>query len=644
MRALRDPQSWLTALCGLTLALGMMFPASPLPYLSVALGSPFALSAALRSLRSRSLDVNFLMVLAAAGAVGVARPLEAAVLLFLFSLSSTLEAFALARTKSAIEGLIHLRPDRALRVLPSGDESVLVSELQVGDLVRVLPFEALPVDGQVVDGASAVNEAAMTGEAEPVAKSVGDRVFAGTQNLEGALLFRVSAAVGDTTLERIVSLVREAQDNKASGERISSWFGQRYTFFVVLVFALSFAARTFVGQATEDALYAALTLLVALSPCALVISTPASTLSALAFAARKGILVRGGQFIEVAGTITVAGLDKTGTLTSGRFELGEICVCHEGDDEGCKDPQFCWSGSGRLSDRAATVLRLAATVEAQSTHPIAEAVVRAAALHEVPLSEARDTAAFPGMGLTAVVDGVPVRVGQRRFFEDHALLPSSFAAHVNEIQEQGMTAVIVQTPAQWAALGLRDAPRAEAKDTLQQLQALGVRRIAMLTGDHEAAATAVAHQMGLCEVHAGLLPEEKAAWVQEAVAGGGRVMVVGDGINDAPVLASAHLGVAMGGLGSDIALNAADVVLMQDRLDRLPLLIRLGRMTNGVIRANLVFAVGVILLLVVGTILIDALAPQHRSLILPLAVVGHEGSTVLVILNGLRLLRGPNGS
>lgn len=649
MRIFRDLQGILTALCGLFLVLGTIWSKTPFPILSVIFGSYFAIGTAYRSLRDRSLDVNFLMVFAAAGAVGVGRPLEAAVLLFLFSLSSTLEAFAMSRTKSAIEGLIRLRPDKALVLVGGTQKSVKLAEVRAGDLVRVLPFEQVPLDGKVELGTTNLNQAAMTGEAEPVYKSVGDPVFAGTQNLEGTIDVRVTGAVGDTTLEKIVDLVREAQENKASGERISQWFGQRYTFFVIFAFVVSLAVRLFLGQAGNDALYGALTLLVALSPCALVISTPAATLSALAFAAKRGILIRGGEFIEIAGTVKSVALDKTGTLTRGTFRLAEVCVCgfeQVGEERVCKEGDVCWNGHGALSVEAAEVLRMAAAVERFSTHPIAAAVVKGAQDLGVEVPEAADTVAVPGLGLTATVGGIPVQVGQRRFFEEkERALPDEFIEHVEEIQRKGMTAVIVRFGDRFgdrlAAIGLRDEPRAEAVASLAALKNLGVKRIWMLTGDHGEAAQAIAQEIGITEVHAGLMPQQKAELVQQAVDRRESVMMVGDGINDAPVLASATLGVAMGGLGSDIAMNAADVVLMQDRLDRLPLLVRLGRMTNGIIRANLFFATGVILLLVVGTILLDAFLPNYRNLILPLAVIGHEGSTVLVILNGLRLLSGP---
>lgn len=648
MRLLRDFQSLLTLLCGLSMIAGFLAPDGPLPFVSVAFGSVFALRAAYRSLAERSIDVNFLMVFAAAGAVVVGHVLEAAVLLFLFSLSGSLESFAMARTQSAIEGLIQLRPESALLVSEEGDRRVPIAELKVGDVVRVPPFDTMPVDGDVVSGTSFVNQSAMTGESEPVTREQGDRVLAGTQNLDGMLTVSVLAAVGETTLEKIVELVKEAQEHKGSGERISTWFGQRYTWFVIAAFGVSLLARIGFGQPREDALYAALTLLVALSPCALVISTPASTLSALAWAARRGMLIRGGAFIEAVGHVDAIALDKTGTLTEGKPRLVEICVCAPvvepvgGGPGMCKEDEACWHGMGGLSPQALASLRVAAAAEQYSSHPIAEAIVAAAREHGIDVPEASEQTAVPGMGVTATVDGTRVKIGQRRFFEESAEgLSEAFIPHIEELHEMGLTVVVLEHDGNLAALGLRDSPRAAAADVVRRLRALGVRRIAMLTGDTEPTARAVAAEVGIDEVHAGLLPQEKARIVEEMIESGAKVMMVGDGINDAPVLAASSVGVAMGGLGSDVALNAADIVLMNDRLASLPPLVELGRLTTRIIRVNLLFSSVVIATLAIGSMVFGKLAPGHANWMLPLAVVGHEGSTVLVILNGLRLLRGP---
>lgn len=638
----------LTALCGLTLVLSFFGLHPWLPYVSVLFGSYFALKAAYESLRERSLDVNFLMVFAAGGAVAVGHPSEAAVLLFLFSLSSTLESLTLARTKNAIEGLIKLRPETALRVRGGEDETVRVEDLVVGDHVRVPPYQHIPADGIVVSGSTSIDQSAMTGESAPVERIEGDRVLAGTQNLDRMIVFEVQAAVGDTTLEKIVELVRDAQENKASGERISAWFGQRYTFFVIFAFAVSLVIRFLIGQTGDVALYGALTLLVALSPCAVVISVPASTLSALAWCARNGMLVRGGEFIETAGRIDSVLLDKTGTLTEGKPKLVEICVCTgipetvPASGSLCVEEDACWSRGLAMSDEAREILRIAAAAEQYSTHPIAEAVVAAAREHGIEVPEASEQRAHAGLGVSAQIEGLPVRVGQRRFFEqDGQRLSPDFVVHAEELQSKGMTVAILEYGDRWAALGLRDEPRNEAQDFLRDLRALGIAETEMLTGDTVETARAVADELGIRHVHAGLMPDDKEKIIADKIAAGRQVMMLGDGINDAPSLARANIGIAMGGLGSDVALNAADVVIMQDRLGKVPELIRFGRRTNAIIRANLVFATGVITLLTFGSMVFDTLLPEYRNLLLPIAVVGHEGSTVLVILNGLRLLKGP---
>ncbi|MBS1716301.1 MAG: cation-translocating P-type ATPase [Armatimonadetes bacterium] len=641
MRFLRDPQSVLTALCGLSLIFAFLFHSDPLAYAAIACGSYYAFKSTWSSLAARELDVNFLMVFAAIGAIIVHRPLEAGVLLFLFSLSSTLESYAMSRTRNAIEGLMRLRPDEAILVTESGEERVRVEELILGQQVKIPPQETIPIDGRVISGESSVDESAMTGEARAVEKYAGETVIGGTQNQSGTLIVEVTATIEDSTLNKVVHLVKDAQDNKASGERVSSWFGQSYTKFVLLAFAVSLAIRYFAeGRDLNTALYSSITLLVALSPCALVISTPATTLSALAFAARRGMLIRGGKFIELAGQVKTIALDKTGTLTRGKPELVEICVCHEApvsvgvsEPLNCDDDGACWKRGKAMSEQARHILSEAAAVEQYSAHPVATAIVNAAQANDLPLARADHHEAHPGLGVTAIINGKPLAAGQIKLFERLGLMPSEdFRAHAFAMADKGMSVALVHHEGDFAAMGLADAPRPEAADVLKQLEDVGVKKIVMITGDNPQTANSVANELNIKDVHASLMPQDKEVLIgqfsEEAI-----TMMVGDGINDAPSLARASIGVAMGGLGSDIALNAADVVLMNDRLDRIPELIRLGKLTNRIIRANLIFASSVIIALTVSSFIIQ--------LPLPIAVVGHEGSTVLVILNGLRLLRGP---
>ncbi len=613
--------------------------ANTLSYISIACGAYFALGKAYESLSELSIDVDFLMVFAAVGAIVVGQPEDAAVLLFLFSLSSTLEHLAMAKTKSAIEGLVKLRPSEAIRVQPEGDEKVAVEQLTIGDLVRVAPFETIPVDGSIEKGESSVDQSAMTGESVAVSKGPGETVLGGTQNLDGALVIRVASTVGDSTLDKIVSLVEEAQENKSGGERISQWFGQRYTFFVLGAFIVSLVIRLIVGSAFSDALYGALVLLVALSPCALVISTPASTLSALAWAAKHGMLVRGGQFIELAGSVDTIALDKTGTLTTGKPVLVEICVCKNeaatvsvGSDP--VEHSKCWHGTSGLSDLASEVLSAAASLEQYASHPIAEAVVGAAKKHGVSIPEALNLKVVPGHGVTGLVNDERVYIGKLAYLEEEGLsISKEFREHIDELASTGMPLAAVAKGDTLAALGFSDAIRSNVSEILGEFRSLGINKVVMLTGDTPATARRIGESVGITEVRAGLLPADKASTIKELTDSGCKTLMVGDGINDAPALTTSTVGVAMGGLGSDIALNAADVVLMNDKLERIPELIRLGRKTSGVIRVNLLFATGMITALTIASFL--------TRLPLPVAVVGHEGSTVLVILNGLRLLKGP---
>ncbi len=635
MRYLRDPQVVLTILCGITLAVGLFQVHPIIPYLSVAFGSYFALKSAWDSLSERSIDVNLLMVLAAAGAVIVGEPLDAAALLFLFSLSSTLESLAMARTRSAIEELVKLRPANAVLILDGTETVVPVERLRVGDLIKIPPFEGIPVDSIVVSGQSSVEQSAMTGESVPVAKSVGEKLLGGTRNLEEVLIAKVASVVGDSTLDKIVALVEDAQENKASGERISTWFGKRYTVFVILVFAIALCLRLLIGETPSTALYASLTLLVALSPCALVISTPATTLSALAWAARNGILIRGGEFIEKVGHIDTIALDKTGTLTMGKPKLVEICVCSKVQDEGtCTDEEQCWHGEGQLSLSALTFLRYAAAAEQYASHPVAESIREKALEHHLAIPLASDEKVVPGKGVSAFVDGRKVVVGQVDFVESLGIeIVQPFLDHILQFHAKGMTVALVAVGNEVAALGFMDTPRPEATEFLSTVKKQGVNDIVVLSGDTEKTVQAIANQLGIDRHHGALLPGDKSKAIAELIKSGKHVMMVGDGVNDAPPLAAATVGVAMGGLGSDIAMNAADIVLVHDRLDRIPEMMKLGRRTNRIIRANFFFATGVIALLTALSLL--------GRLPLPLAVIGHEGSTVIVILNGLRVLKGP---
>jgi Zn2+/Cd2+-exporting ATPase len=618
-----DLQATLTTLCGLALLVSFFPSAYPAAYVSVACGSYYAVRSTWDSLRTRHIDVNLLMVMAALGAVTINRVQDSAGLLFLFSLSSTMESFAMSKTKSAIESLVRLRPATAVRVVDGVETVVPVESLRTGDVIRVNGFESVPTDGEVIDGVSSVDESALTGESVPVPKSVNAPVTGGTQNLDGTLFVQVTKEIGNSVLDQIVDLVKTAQENKASGEQISEWFGQRYTVFVIVAFAVAWVVRLALRQPGPDAFYAALVLLVGLSPCALVISTPASTLSALANAARKGILIRGGEFIEKAASINVIAMDKTGTLTRGKPRLVGMALFRE--------QILQWAPGTVPPEDVREILSRVASVEVSSSHPLALALVQTARTEGIVPQSALDTRIVPGKGAVGTVDGIPTPVGNARLLADlNFEIPPELAAITAKWKSDGLTSVLAAGPDFVAGFAFEDEIRPESHAVLQDLRQLGIKEIFMLTGDKRETADSVGERLGVTKVYAALLPEDKTKIIREA-SERSRVMMVGDGVNDAPSLALATIGVAMGGLGSEVALNAADIVLMHDRLDRIPDLIRLARRTRTIIRTNLIFAAAMIVVLTVASFAI--------RLPLPFAVIGHEGSTVLVILNGLRLLR-----
>ncbi len=620
LKALRRDAA-LTAVTGSGLLLGVAASVLDVPpwvpslaYLVAYLagGVPTGVTA-LRSLRRGRLDIDLLMVTAALAAAAVGEARDGAILLFLFSLAGTLEDYAMGRTKRAVDALLQLRPDVAARRRPDGtSEQVPVEALQPGDVVLVKPGERLPADGRVVEGSSAVDQATITGESVPVDKAVGDEVFAATVNGHGAIAVEVTRAASASTVARMIDLVTEARAQRSPSQRIGEWFGRRYT-LVVMVGSLV-ALLTFLGLGRDwsSALYTTATLLVAASPCAVVISVPAAVLSALAAAARGGVLFKGGAALETLGRSTTLAFDKTGTLTQGSPAVTKV-VAVDGDDAG--------------------LLSLAAAIEARSEHPIARAVLHEAERRGVRPEAALDTTAVPGQGLRARLNGRAAWAGTLRLMEAHGLaLPPALEASVAELQACGATLMLVGDDQRvHGVIAVADQVRPSEVTALAGLRAAGVQRFAMLTGDHEGVARAIASEVGIPEahVHAGLLPEEKLE-VVERLTRNGRVAYVGDGVNDAAALARADVGIAMGAAGSDVAIETADVALLADDLGRLEAAYRLSRRANTVVRQNLTFALGMMAVLVAFTLFGD--------LPLPLAVVGHEGGTLVVVANGLRLL------
>jgi len=571
----------------------------------------------LKALRERTLDVDLLMIVAALGAAAIGQVMDGALLIVIFATSGALEALATARTADSVRGLLDLAPATATRLDPDGHElAVPVDELTVGDTILVRPGERVGADGRVLDGASEVDQATITGEPLPAPKEPGDEVFAGTLNGTGALRVRVERDASDSMIARIVRLVEEASETKAPTQLFIEKVEQRYSLGMVAATLAVFAVPLAFGTDLTDALLRAMTFMIVASPCAVVLATMPPLLSAIANAGRHGVLVKSAVVMERLGQVDAVALDKTGTLTEGTPRLTDVRpLPGSGLDEG-------------------GLLALAAAAEHPSEHPLARAVVEAARERGLVLSVAEDFDSTPGVGVTAAVDGRVVAVGAPGRLLDGAGVPDGSATRllVKEVEASGRTAILVvadNMPV--GVLGLADRLRPGAAATVSSLTELTGTAPVLLTGDNPRAAARLAAEVGIEDVRAGLLPQQKLGAVRELEAAGRRVMVVGDGVNDAPALAAAHTGVAMGRAGSDLALETADAVIVRDDLTTVPAVIALSRHAGRLVVQNLVIA-GVFIAGLVAWDLIGTLP-------LPLGVAGHEGSTVLVGLNGLRLLR-----
>ena len=591
---------------------------STLGVIAYATGGYFGVRASLESLKQRQLDIDFLMVTAALGAAAVGEWRDGAILLFLFSLSNVLQDYAIGRSRRAIQALFALHPEEAHVRRGETVETVPISELTIGQTVLIRPGERIPVDGEIVAGGSSVDQSPITGESMPVEKGIGDRVFAGTLNQQGSLDVRVTQLASDSTLSRIIKMVEEAQGRKAPTQRFLDDFEQYYALGVIgaalLVMLVPWLA---LGWTFDDSFYRAMVLLVVASPCALVISVPAAFLSAIAAGARRGVIFKGGVHLEQMAEIKVVAFDKTGTLTAGTPAVTDIHTFNGyGEDE---------------------LLRAAATVESRSEHPLSQAVRRAAESRDLALGEVADFSADAGRGVTGVVDGEVVRVGNRRYIEECAGRPPDGLLAVHDrLESEGKTVLLVCNGGGWmGALAVADEIRPQSATIVDELHAAGIERVVMLTGDNASVGEAIGQQAHIDQVHAGLMPADKATIMEQLEREVGPVAMVGDGVNDAPALAAATVGIAMGAAGTDVALETADVVLMGDKLEAIPYAIKLSRRARRVVWQNITFALAVIVVLVLGAFIID--------LPLPVGVIGHEGSTVIVVLNGLRLLAGRVG-
>lgn len=558
-------------------------------------------------------DIDLLMLLAAIGAALLGEWAEGAFLLFLFSLAHALEHYALGRARASIRALADLAPPIARVQRGDRVEEVAVAQVQPGDRVLVRPAERIPVDGRIATGRSAVNQAPITGESVPIDKAEGDEVYAGTVNGEGALTIETTKAAGDRTLDRVIKLVEDAQTQKAPTQAFTDRFESVFVPAVLVGDLLIMIVPPLLGVWDwPTAFYRAMAMLVAASPCALALGTPATVLAGIAQAARRGVLIKGGMYLENLGTIKAIALDKTGTLTIGKPEVTDVVPA-----------------SGVTDDE---LVQVSAAVERQSQHPLAQAVGRRADEAKLAVLQAAPLESVTGRGVRSSVNGQAVEIGNVRLFEEAGRPPSEeIAAAVATLQAAGRSIMIVRMGERWlGVLGLADRPRPGVREVLDRLRRAGVKRIVMLTGDHRAVGDAIGKEVGVDEVRGELLPEDKVTAIQELLREHGPVAMVGDGVNDAPALAQATVGIAMGGAGTATALETADVALMADDLGRLPFAVGLSRKARAIIRQNLYLSLGVIALLVVATTTgIFGIGP---------AVLVHEGSTLVVIANALRLL------
>ena len=624
---------WLAGLL-LGFATGVPEMVSTVMYvLAILLGGYFILIEAYETIRQGRFEIDFLMLVAAAGACALGAFQEAALLLFLFSIGHALESYAMGRARKSIAALSDLAPPTALVKRGEQTVEVGVGQLQVGDTIVVRPNSKIAADGVVIGGTSAVNQAPITGESVPVDKRplatgaaakvdvdlatlpAEHRAFAGTINGSSPLEIRVLRLAGDSTLSRLVTLVKEAETQASPTQQLTDKFERFFVpAVIVLVILLNFAFLV-LDEPYSESFYRAMAVLVAASPCALAISTPSAVLAGVARAARQGVLIKGGRPLEDLGGITALAFDKTGTLTEGRPRLTEVLP--KGDTT------------------EAELLRTAVAVEELSDHPLASAIVEGGKerLPDEPVAEAQNLEALTARGIRATLAGETVHIGNRRLFREltGADVPADIDVQMSSLETRGHTAMIVHRAGRYLGIiAVMDVARPEAEATLGALKDVGIERMVMLTGDHQKVADAVAADIGITDPLGGLLPEDKVTHVERLRALGAGVAMIGDGVNDAPAMAKATVGIAMGAAGSDVALETADVALMADRLDNLPFAIALSRKAKSIIRQNLLMSLGMVAILIPLTLFgIADIGP---------AVVAHEGSTLLVVGNALRLL------
>ncbi len=595
----------------LAIAGQVITPAHLLYLLAILAGGYHVARSGYYSLVAKTFDMNFLMTAAVIGALGIGELEEGAMVVFLFSLGNTLQSYTMDRARNALRSLIDLSPKEAH--LKKGGQliTVPVSDIKIGDLVIVKPGEKVPVDGAVVQGASPVNQSPITGESQPVDKAPGDPLFAGSINGSGSLEVRVERPVSDSTLSRIIHLVEEAQAQKAPSQTFIDAFSRIYTPLVIAsAAAVTVIPPLLLSAPFSDWFYRGLMLLIISCPCALVLSTPVSIVSAIACASRKGILIKGGAYLEEMGSVSAMAFDKTGTLTGRQFRISDII--------------------GINGTNTGNLLRTAASLEMKSEHPLAKAIVREAQREGIVLQEPPGLVTYPGMGVQAMLAGCLASIGNRAFLQERGVDVTPYGSELDRLESEGKTAVLIHHPSGSGIIALADTVRPDAGSCIAKLRRQGIKHLVMLSGDNERVASAIARELKMDGYQAELLPGEKVEALRELLFRYEKVAMVGDGVNDAPALAVSSVGIAMGVAGSDAALEAADIALMADDLLKLPFLVHLSRRTLATIKTNIIFSL-IIKAAFIATVLLGWAN-------LWMAVAADMGTSLLVILNGMRLM------
>lgn len=562
-------------------------------------------------IEEHSLDVNLLMLVAAIGAASIGYWMEGGLLIFIFSLSGALESYSIARSRRDLQALMEMTPDTATLYSNGFEHQVRIELLRIGDTIIVKPGERIPADGVITQGSSSINEASISGESVPVDKTLGSEVFSGTLNGQGALLIEVTQTNENSLLSKIVKLVEEAKTEMPASQQFIERFERLYANVIILsTMVLMVAPHYLLGWSWSETFYRSMVFLVVASPCALVASIVPAMLSAISNSARKGLLVKGGTHLENLANVGLIAFDKTGTLTQGQPQVTDL-----------------YAFQGYSEDE---MLRIAASIESMSEHPLAKAIVKRAEASHLQLDRPQTLQAITGKGVEASYLNQTWRMGSPTYLQQ---IECSREAEqvIDQLAHSGKTVILIANEAGLVGIiGLQDTIRPQARKTIEALKQMGIQ-VAMLTGDRYSTAEAIARQAGIELFYADLLPQNKVEKVRELSNQYGKIAMVGDGVNDAPALATATVGISMGGSGSDVSLETADVVLMNDAIEKIPAAIKLSRRTRSVVLQNIVFSISVIVLLILSNF--------FQSISLPLGVLGHEGSTILVILNGLRLLR-----